>query len=122
MQLNRVEPEKQILAEFSRGDFGGKIRVGGGDEAHISVIRARRTDALEFTGLNRPQHLGLLAQRDVPDFIEEQGAPIRKFEAPSAIDLGVGECAAHVTEEFTLKNALGQAAHVDGDKRFARTE
>ena len=37
VNLDRVQPEEQILAEFSGGDLGVEIGVGRGDEPDIRV-------------------------------------------------------------------------------------
>ena len=81
--------------------------------------RARRADALELAGLEHAQQLGLLAERDVGDLVEEQRAAVGQLEAADAVALGVGERALHVAEQLALEHALGEAAGVDGDHAAA---
>ena len=59
-----------------------------------------------------PRKPRLLRRRDVGDFVQKQRAPIRQFEAPDAILLGVGERPAHMTEQFALEHAFRQASRV----------
>ena len=118
VNMNRVEAEEQVLAKLSGGDLGLEVGVGGGDEADVDAISAGGTDAFEFTGFEHAQDFRLLAQRDRANLVHEQRTAIGEFEAAGAIGFGVGERSADVAEEFAFKNAFGQTAHVDGDKRF----
>ena len=96
------------------------IGIGRGNEADIAASGFRRTDALELAGLEHAQQFRLLIERDVGDFIHEQRAAVGQLEPARAIGLRVGERALHMTEQFAFENALGQAAHIDDDERFAR--
>ncbi len=58
-------------------------------------------------------------ERQVADFVEEEGAAVGRFEAAHAVGLGVGKSAAHVAEKLAFESAVGQAADVDGDQRLA---
>ncbi len=110
MELNRVQPKKQILAEFAGRNFCAEIRVGGGHETDAGVVRAGGADALVLSRFDGAKNLGLLAQRNVADFVEEQRAAIGQFEATGAIVFRIGECAPHMTEQFALEHAFGQSA------------
>ena len=77
----------------------------------------RRAYALQFAGLKHAQQLGLLAQRDVGDFVEKERAAVGQFEAADAVGARVGECAFDVAEYFAFEGSLGQAAGVDGYER-----
>ena len=80
----------------------------------------RRAHALQFAGFEHAQQLGLLAQRDVGDFVEKERAAVGQFETADAVGARVGECAFHVAEDLALEGAFGQAAGVDGHQRHAR--
>jgi hypothetical protein len=73
-----------------------------------------RAQPFELAGLQDAQELRLLAEGDIGDFVEEEGAAVGQLEAPDPVVLGVGEGAAHVAEELALEQGLGKAARVDG--------
>ena len=80
----------------------------------------RRAYALQLAGLKHAQQLGLLAHRDVGDFVQKKRAAIGQFEAADAVGARIGECALDVAEDFALEGALRQSAGVDGHQRHAR--
>src|SRR5262245_14756964 len=104
--LDRVEPEQQILAEAPGLDLGAEIGVGRRQQPHRDAARARRSDALELTGLEHAQQLRLLRRRDVRDLVEEQRAAIGQLEAADALVAGAGERAALVAEQLALEHAF----------------
>ena len=116
--LDGIEAEQQILAEAARRHFFVRIGVGRRQQAHVDAPRVRRSDPLEFAGLQHAQQLVLLAQRDVGDLVEEQRAAVGQLEAADAIDLGVGERAFDVAEQLALEHAFGDAAGVDRHHRL----
>jgi hypothetical protein len=59
VNLDGIETEEQVLAEASGGNFALQAGVGGAQDAHVDALRARRADALEFSGLEHAQQLGL---------------------------------------------------------------
>src|SRR5207247_2717715 len=89
--LDRVQPEQQILTESAPGHFFRKVRVRRGDDPNVHATGARRAEPLELAGLDDAQQLGLLAERHVGDFVQEQRAEVRQLEAADAVRLGVGE-------------------------------
>ena len=99
------------------GDFGVEIGVGRRDQPDVDLARLGRSEPLELAGLDHAQQLGLLAERHVGDFVEEERAAVGELEAADAIDLRVGERALHVAEELRLEDALGHAAGVDRHHR-----
>ena len=105
------------------GDFFVQVGIGGGDHAHVHAPRLRRADALELARLQHAQQLRLQVQRHVGDLVEKQRSAIGELEAAHAVDLGVGERAADMAEQFALENAFGESARVHRDHRLpARSE
>ena len=78
-------------------------------------------EAFKFTGLQRPQELGLLGERNVSDLVQKKGSAIRELEATDSIGLRIGKRTLNVTEEFALKETLGQGANVDGSQWSIRS-
>ena len=70
-------------------------------------------------GLDRAQQLGLQAQRQLADLVEEQGAAVGRAEVAERVLAGVGEGAAHVAEELRFGQRLDQVGAVEGDERAA---
>ncbi len=68
--------------------------------------------------LEHAQEFGLGAGSEVADFVEENGAAVRLFEAPDPPRLRAGEGAAFVAEQFALEQGLRDGRAVDGDERF----
>ena len=107
MNLDRVEPEQQVLPEPAGGDFVRQPGVGGREDPDVDLPRPRRTDPLELTGLEHTQQLRLEVERHVGDFVQEQRAAVGELEAADAVALGVGERALDVPEQLALEHALG---------------
>src|SRR5438093_1570739 len=116
--LDRVQPEEQILAEPARRNFFREIRVRRRDDADVDVARARRADALEVARFEDAQQLRLQIQRHVGNLVEKQRAAVGQLEAADTVGLRIGERALHVAEELALEHAFRQAAGVDRHEPF----
>src|SRR5208337_35762 len=81
----RVEPIVQVVAELPRLDHRLEVAIGRRYQPDIYRVRARRTDRLNLVSLDRAQQLGLQAQRQLADFIEEQGAAVGRAEVAERI-------------------------------------
>src|SRR5215813_3804762 len=69
VNLYRVEAKQQVLAKESTGDGLTQVGIGRRDNAHIDFLRTRRANALDFSGFDHAQELGLLTHGDVSDFV-----------------------------------------------------
>ena len=76
MNLDRVEPEEQVLAEVAGLGLLVQLGVGGGENAHIDAPGLRGSHALQLAGFKNAQELGLLAHGDVGNLVEKQRAPV----------------------------------------------
>src|SRR5580704_7382049 len=115
MNLNSVQPKKQILAESADIDFLAQIGVRRGQDSHVRTASLRRADPLEFTRLQNAQEFGLLGCSKVWDFVQEQGSVISQLETARTIRTGVSECALYVPKHLTFENTFGKPSHVHGD-------
>src|SRR5206468_7395532 len=113
------DPIEQILPETAGGHFFFQIAVGGGNNAHVDLARARVADAFNFLLLQDPQQLGLHGQRDFPNLVEKERAAVGEFEPPGLVAHRARERAAHVPKEFAFEKILGDGATVDLDERSA---
>src|SRR5205823_14814624 len=75
--------------------------------------RVRIADTLEFALLQHAQQLRLQRGAHRPDFVQEEGALVRLFEASLASAHGAGERAAHMTEQLGFEQRLRNGAAVD---------
>src|SRR5512145_1857459 len=107
----------QVAAEFALLDLGVYVPVGRGDYAHVDGDGIAGADALEGLLLYDAQELGLQLKGQVAYLVEEYGAAVGEFEAPSPILHGVGEGALDVAEQLALEEAFGQRGAVDPDER-----
>ncbi|KJU76517.1 hypothetical protein N619_28195 [Ectopseudomonas oleovorans] len=117
-QFDNVEPVVEILAETASRDFGCQILVGGAEDAYIDHHFLLATDGAHGFFLNRAQQFDLHRQRQVGDFVEEQGAAIGRLEQPLLVFDGAGEAAFLVTEELALHQLRGNSAAVDRYERL----
>ena len=69
--LDRVQPEEEILTESAGRDFLVQISVGRRQHTHVDAPGARRADRLEFAGLDDAKELRLEAKRDIRDLVQE---------------------------------------------------
>lgn len=81
MQRDHAEPVVQVFAERPGGNGLLKVFVRRGDDPHIHLDGPRAAHALEGLLLKDAEDLGLRLQAHVPDFVEEQRAVVRHFEA-----------------------------------------
>src|SRR5437870_9170676 len=103
------EPIEQILPEAAGSHSFFQIAVGGGNDAHVDLARARVADAFNLLLLQDPQQLGLHGQRDFPNFVEKERAAVGEFEPPELVAQRARERAAHVPKEFAFERFSGMA-------------
>ena len=119
--LDRVEPEEQVLAEAAGRDL---LRAGR-RWWRRGCARPTRRVREEPTRSNSPvsstrSSLACRLEGHVRDLVEEERAAVGQLEAADAVGLGVGEGALHVAEQLALEDALGQPARVHADERPRR--
>ena len=106
-----------------------------GDHADVNFMSAVAAESLKFLLLQDAQQFRLKFQRDVADFVQKQGALVRKFEAADFLSDRSGKCSLFMPEQFALQKpernrgaiqlnegafAAGtQIVHRAGDQLFA---
>src|SRR6185295_2519475 len=78
MDLDRIQPEQEILAEAPRGDFLSQVRICRRDQTHVNAPRPGGSYLFQFAGLQNAKQLGLLAERHVGDLVQKQSAAVGK--------------------------------------------
>ena len=74
LDLDRVEPEQQVLAEAALvGELVGRA-IGRGDHPDVDRHRLVGADRHDLALLERGQQFGLEVERQIADLVEEQGA------------------------------------------------
>ena len=110
LEIERVDPVVEILAEQPVGDARAQVAVGRRDDAHVDLHRVVAAERLDRPLLQHAQQLGLRRQRQLRDLVQEQRAAVRGLEAALAAVGGAGERAALVPEQLRLDQRVGERA------------
>src|SRR5581483_5474982 len=119
-----TEAVEEIATELTIGDELVQVAIGGGDESHVHVHGLVAAQPLELLLLENAQELGLEFERNVADFVEEQGAAVGEFEPSEFTGHRAGEGAPLVAKEFAFDKAHGNGAavHLDEGPALRGTE
>ena len=90
--------------------------MGGTDDAHIDGLFLRAAQWANLALLNGAQQLGLHGQRQVADFVQEQGAALGCLEVARPVLRGAGIGAFACAKEFGFEQIFGNGAAIDGDQ------
>ena len=99
------------------GDLRREVGIGGGEQAHVDLPRARGADALHLATLEHTQQLGLLPRLERADLVQQQRAAFGQLEPADPVAARVGERALHVPEHLALEQAFREPAEVHGHER-----
>src|SRR6266513_1317149 len=116
-----AQAEVEILPESRLAHALSEMLVGRRQNAYVDRPRFRPSDPADLLVLQYTQQLGLQAERQVADLVEEQRAAVRHLEQPGLGGMGVRKGAALVTEQLGLDEVLGECRTVHGDERGAAT-
>jgi len=112
-QLDDRQAVVQILPKFPRLDTGSQILVRSADDANVDRVLRGRPDFAHSLLLDRAKQLDLHRERQVGDFVQEQGAGAGGLEKSVAVAFGTRESALLVAKELTLHQVLWDRATVD---------
>ena len=114
--LDNVQPVEEVAAKTSGSDLRTKIAIGRRDDGDIDALELQRADALDFSIFERAQQLRLDGERELADFVEEEGSALSGLEhAGLGVD-GAGEGAAHVAEQLALEKRVDDRGAVNRDE------
>jgi hypothetical protein len=97
-----VQPIVKIAPKFVTLNQLGEIAMGGRHEPDVDAMRAAASESLKLLFLQHTQEFRLEGKRQITNFIEEESAGVRHFEASYFLRNGSGECALLVPEQFAL--------------------
>src|SRR5256885_11474462 len=95
--------------------------VGRRQNAYVDRPRFRPSDPADLLVLQHTQQLGLQAERQVADLVEEQRAAVRHLEQPGLGSMSVRKGPAPVTQQPGLDEVLGEARAVHAHYRGTAT-
>src|SRR5580658_7857609 len=107
-----VQPVVEVRAKcpICNGDFQIAIRCRYYADVDFNGLRA--ADAFEFTLLQHPQECDLSVQRQLADFVEENGSSVRQFKSTEAALQRPSERALFVAKEFGRNQRWGKSCAV----------
>src|ERR671916_3197625 len=117
VDLERVDPEEEVLAELLGLDHLAEVSVGGAEDADVDPERIVLADAADLARLQEPEQLDLDALVQLAHLVQEERAAVGDLEEPLAMRVGAGERPLAVAEQLALDEVLGQGAAVDRDER-----
>ncbi len=109
----RAQPPEQRLLDVSA--LVQRDAAGGGDDAHVRLDDARRSQRRESLVLQEPQQLGLQLDRHVADLVQEQRAARRRLDQADLARLRGRVGALLVAEQLAFDQLArdGRAVHRD---------
>ena len=96
--MEGIKPVEQIFTELASLHQIHQIAIGSGDQAHIKVNLFGGANARRLALLNNPKQFGLDMERQLPYFIEKQGAIVGFFKNARLILDGTGKSTFDVTK------------------------
>src|SRR5690606_6785462 len=107
----------EVFAELALLGQVLQVAVGGGDEAHVDLLRLHRADPADLALLQHAQQARLGIQRQLADLVQEQGAAVGGLHQAGATGAGAGEGALLVAEQLGFDQGFRNGRAVDRDQR-----
>ena len=120
LDANDIQAVVEVLAEHAALHPVLQVLVGRGNHAHLDPDRGLAADPIKLAFGQHPQQACLQRGGHVPDFIQEQGAAIRLFEATATQTVGAGERALLVAEKFGLEQLARNRRGVQRNEGLGR--
>src|SRR5262245_48461933 len=80
VNVDDVQPIKEVFAEVAGSDGALEIRVSSGNDSSVDLARLGVAERRELALLNHAQQSGLGLGRDCGDLVEEDRAVVGDFE------------------------------------------
>src|SRR5580704_2129890 len=111
-----IEAEIKVFAESARCDCFRKVGIGERHEACVHAKRIRAAKPLEGALFDHTQKLSLHTRRQRGNFIEDNCATLRHFEAALLASDGAGKGSALVAKKLRLNELSGKAGAINFQK------
>ena len=98
-----VQAIVEIRAELLLIDQSFQVPVRCGDQPRIRTKRARAPQSFKLALLQDAKKLRLQFERNLPDFVQENGSAVRQLKPPDALRDGARERAFFVPEQFAFQ-------------------
>src|SRR5712664_1376569 len=115
-----VQPVVEVRAKCPVCNGGLQIAISCRNYADIDLDRLRAADTFEFTFLQHPQECNLSVQRQLADFVQENGSSARQFKSTEPALHRPGERALFVAKEFGRNQRWGKSSAVHAHERALR--
>ena len=114
--VDDFEPVIQVFAEAALANELFEILMSGRDDAHVHLERLAGADALEGLFLQYAEQLGLDFKRNIANFVQEEGTPIRQFEPPNLVFMRARESSLDVAKQLALQESGRQGGAMNFDE------
>jgi hypothetical protein len=121
LNLDHCQPEQEVLPKIAGRDLGRQLPIRRGDQPNVDAPRAVLAEAPHFSFLDRSKQLGLRARRELPYFVEKQGAAMRLLEQTGPLGDRACESATRIAEQLGLEQLVRQSRAIDGTERATGT-
>ena len=117
--MNRHDREAviEVSAELSLTYEFFQIHIGRGQHPHIHLDAARAPHRFDFPFLKHAEEVDLHREGNIADFIQEQGAAIRRGKQPFLVLDRSGKGPLDMPEKLTLQQVLGKDTAIHRDER-----
>src|SRR6516165_6813341 len=103
LQRKDIETVIEVFAKVTRAYVFLQISIGGCDDTHIRLPGSVLAYTFITLLLQHTQQLALELQRDLTNFVQEEGSTSSDFETAGSILDRPGERALGVPKKFTFK-------------------
>src|SRR5262249_40606270 len=108
VNLERVEPVEQVLAEILVRDHLSQVAVRRAHHPDIGADRLSVADSVQFTGLEEAKQLYLDVLVQLAKFVEKQRAAVGHLEEALVVSVGPGKGPLAVAEELAFDEGRRQ--------------
>ena len=112
MELDNVDPVIEVFAKIVTGYHFRQVLVSRRQYAHIDVFLPGRADRPHLLFLDYPEQLYLHRQRQIGDFVQEQGAIFCALQEPGFVIDGACKTALAVAKKLAFHEFRGNRAAV----------
>src|SRR5213593_2758730 len=118
LDRKRIEPVVKVFTKAARRHLLLQVPIGRSDDPHIREPRPVLAHALVTLLLQDAEQFALQFQRNLSDFIEENGPSFSRLETSGAVLDRPGKSTARVPKEFAFIQLFWDGGAIDADQRL----